>query len=121
VPSVEELIAIAKQSPKEGEKELSDVERFVIANNITEGPEQVLTFRAWYKYQNWSPAPLTLKMFNKEMCKIFTRHQSSGNRRFFLLNSEPFEGIPKAYENIRDLIAEEKAERTRVNKIKASI
>lgn len=119
---LEQLIAIAQQKPEEGETELSEVERFVIAHGIKEGEEKVLSFRAWYLYYNWSPAPITIKMFNKGMCKLFKRQQCNrSSYRFFLLNPEPFEGIPKTYTNIRDRMRDERKERTRLNKIKASI
>lgn len=106
---LEALLTAAKQPPTENSrfKDVSSLDSWIIAMNISTGLERVIPTRAYVCYRRWAKNPIAPNEFFRQFKKKFkqrkaTRSKDGRAARFiYLLNSEPFLTIPKSYDELK--------------------
>ena len=108
---LEKLLALA--SGEEGAAEpVGPVEEFVLAKGIKEGDTKVIPYQVWTEYVKWARQPIGRRTFFREFKKLFKQYRW-GEKRFYKLNSEPFDWSEDAYWKLRAAIRESRANRKR--------
>lgn len=108
---LEELLKLAEGSPNPEEKELNEVERWVIAAGIKEGSEKVSNSLLYYTYCEWAEKPIVKYQFSQQFKKLFKQHLDG--ERFYLLDPAPFDLSRDTYFKIRRNMRDARKRRAR--------
>jgi len=104
---LKELLKLAEQAPSEDEKKehevkTTEVEKFIVANDIKKGTTKISTIYIYDKYLNWKDTgkPVSNIYFFQQFSKFFEKTKMPSGIHY-LLNEEGFDLSKDKYFEIR--------------------